>query len=641
MFSGLLTNTEMLHRLLYIFVVSLAIGLAIALRWPAVHSGLFTDDYAHHAILDSTGSAKRAPWDLYTLLSGDERENEIFKEYGMLMWWSHPKARLAMFRPLSSALIVFDHYILGRDTVAYHIHSFVWWGFLIVCLAVFLQSLLPLAVAAVAVILFAVEEGNGMLVLWVANRCALVSLSMAVLGLWLYIKWRNQNRKTFFWLSLVLFTLALLSGEWAYPIFGYVLAFELFRTDEPFSQRFRAMLPTLGLGILFLVVTRLLGYGSKYSGIYISPIDNFFGFIFHGTFRLLVLVAELVLGLPADFWHFGLPWRSNIIALNLFSPPVWRSLPSWEFWHVLIGVACLVLAVIVIRWLFAGLDVRAKKQIKWLTTGAFLALLPMVSPFISSRSVIPAFVGFSVLLSVLLFESLRRLYQSVRERQIHAFSASLAIIAYILAFQVFFPARRSITEVMINSAINRTITQWVLNAEVDDKKVANQDVFVINGIDVSSTMFAPFIRQFYKLPVARSWRVISGAGHAYDLTRIAPNVIDLHILGGTMMETDYEHTCRSDEYPLLANETVDIKGFKAIVRGSRNGKPSLIRYVFPKSLDDPSYVFLESRAAGLSRWKVPEVGKRVRIRKGQMPSPFPSYSRRKGLGPPRHRPPLS
>lgn len=631
----------MLHRLFYIVVVGLAIGLAIALRWPAADSGLFTDDYAHHAMLDNEGPFKRAPWDLYSLLSGDERENEIFKEYGMLVWWSHPKIRLAMFRPLSSALIVFDHYILGRDPFAYHIHSFVWWGFLVVCVAVFLRSLLPLAVAAVAVMLFAVEEGNQMLVLWVANRCAMVSLSMALLGLWLYIKWRNQNRKTYFWLSLVLFTLALLSGEWAYPIFGYVLAFEYFRTEEPPLQRIRALIPTLGLGVLFLVTTRLFGYGSKYSGIYISPVDDFFGFIYHGTFRLLVLIADLVLGLPSDFWHFGSPWRTYFISLNIFSPPVWRDLPSWEFWHVLLGLASLALAVIVIRWAFTGPDMKANKQIKWLLAGALLALLPMVSPFISSRSVIPAFVGISAVISVLLFECVRRLYRSVRERQIHAFSASLAVIAYIGVFQILVPARRSIDETMLASAMNRSITQWVLDAELDDRKVAHQDVFVINGIDISSTMLAPFIRYFYQLPIARSWRVLSGAGHAHDLTRTASNVIDLHVLGGTMMETDYEHTCRSDKYPLLANETVDIKGFKVIVTNSRNGKPSSVRYIFPKSLDDPSYIFLESRAGSLSRWKVPEVGKRIRIRRGQMPLPFPSHTRRKSLGNPAPRPPIS
>jgi hypothetical protein len=632
----------MLLRLFYISVVGLAIAIAIALRWPAADAGLFTDDYAHHAMLDKFGSIKRAPWDLYKLLSGDQRENEIFKEYGTLAWWSHPKARLAMFRPLSSALIVFDHYILGRDTFAYHIHSFIWWAFLIACLAVFLRSLLPLAAAAVAVLLFTVEEGNGMLVLWVANRCALVSLSMALLGLWLYVKWRNQNRKVYFWLSLVLFTIALLSGEWAYPIFGYVLAFELFRTEEPPLQRFRAMVPTFGLGFLFAVATRLLGYGSKYSGIYISPIDDFFGFIYHGTFRLLVLVADLVLGVPSDWWHFGSPFRAFAISLRLFSPPVWRSLPPWEFWHVLLGIASLALAVIVVRWAFAGPEMKANKQIKWLLTGALLALVPMVSPFISSRSVIPAFVGFSALLSVLLIECVGRLYRSVRERQMRTFATSAAVIAYILVFQFLLPAQRSINEITVSSAINRSITRWVLNAEIDDNEVRNQDVFVVDGVDISSTMFAPFIRHFFGRPMARSWRVLSGAGHAHDLTRIAPNVIDLHVLGGTMMETDYEHTCRSDQYPLRANEIVDIKGFKVIVTNSRDGKPSSVRYIFPKSLDDPSYVFLESRAGRLSRLKIPEVGKRIRLRKGQTPLPFATYvhtRRIKGLGTPSPHPP--
>lgn len=613
----------MRSRLIYIVVVALAIATGVALRWPAMHAGLYTDDYSHHIMLEGKGPGARAPWNLYKLLSGDETEIQALKNFGTLGWWCHPRTRLAMFRPLSSLLIVFDHYILGTNTFAYHIHSLLWWVFMAGCLAVFLRSLLPLTVAAMAVVMFAVEEGNAMLFLWVANRCALVSLSCALLGLWLYIRWRNGKSTRDFWLSLICFTFALLGGEWTYPLFGYIFAFELFFKDEPPAKRFRASAPFLGLATAFAVTTRLLGFGSQYSAIYLSPTDDFPRFLYQGTFRFFALIADLGFGIPADWWHLGSPWRTSILSLGIISPPVWRIIPSWQLWHFLLGVTAAVFGVFLIRWLLRGCDPKKSVLIKWLLTGALIALLPMVLPFIASRSVVPACIGLSAVLAILLTEATRRLIDSVRRRNAAVAAVSTIVIVYVLAFQIGFPAWRTYNEVLISSAINNAVTLWVLNAEVNDKTIAKQDVVVINGVEGASTMFAPFVRHFYRRPVARTWRVLSGAARAHELTRVAPNAIDLHVLGGTMLDSDYERTCRSENDQVQPNETVHLDGLKIVIRSVRDGRPVVVRYIFAKSLDDPSYVFLESKGSRLRRFKLPRVGEHVRIRRGQMASMQP------------------
>jgi hypothetical protein len=163
----------------------------------------------------------------------------------------------------------------------------------------------------------------------------------------------------------------------------------------------------------------------------------------------------------------------------------------------------------------------------------------------------------------------------------------------------------------------------VLSAQVDNKKIAQQDVLVINGVEGASTMYAPFIRNYYGLPNPRSWRVLSGAAHAHDIFRVAPNILDLHVLGGTMLDSDFEKNCRADASDVYVNETVSLTGLKVIIRSVRDGKPVRVRYIFPKSLDDPSYVFLETRADQLVRITLPPVGQHVRIRRGQMAFTIP------------------
>jgi hypothetical protein len=533
-----------------------------------------------------------------------------------------------MFRPLSSLLIVFDHYILAKNTFAYHIHSLLWWIFMMGCLALFLRSLLPVAVASMAMVMFAAEEGNAMLFTWVANRCALVSLSFGLLGLWFYIRWRNDDNRRNFWLSLISFTVALLGGEWTYALFGYLIAFELFsKSGDPLAKRVRALAPFLGPAIALAVITRLFGFGSKYSAIYVSPMDDFVAFLYQGTQRFFVLIAELTFCIPADWWHLGTPWRTMFLSLNLFSPPVWRAIPPWEFWHVLLGITAAGCATFFIRRVFVGCDTQKRILIKWLLTGSLIALLPMVMPFIASRSVIPAFIGISAVLAIMFAESIRRLIESVRQRDAAVAVMSTSIIVYLLLFQILLPAWRTNREVLVSSAVNNAVTLWVLNAEVDDKTITKQDVVVIDGVEGASTMYAPFVRYFYGRPVARTWRVLSGAARAHDLTRVAPNVLDLHVLGGTMLESDYERTCRSDSDLMHDNQTVRLDGLKVVIMSVRDGRPVTVRYIFPKSLDDPSYVFLESKGERLRRFAMPLVGERVRLRKGQMPSIAPARPR--------------
>jgi hypothetical protein len=628
----------MKSRLIYITVVALAISLGVALRWPAMYAGLYTDDYAHHIMLEGSGPGTRAPWNLYTLLSGDKTEIQALKDFGTLGWWCHPEARLAMFRPLSSLSIAFDHYILGYNTYSYHIHSIIWWVVMVLCLAVFLRSLLPMTIAAIAVLLFALEEGNGMLFLWTANRCALMSMAAALLCIWLYIKWRNPQTGTvrgadqptapspnhFRYLisSLVCLFIALLAGEWTYPLFGYLIAFELFRTEEPLKRRMRALLPVLALGVVFAISTRLFGFGSQYSGIYISPIDDFSKFLYQGCLRLFVLIAELILGIPADWWHLGSPWRGFFLSLAIFSPPVWRMLPSWEFWHVTFGMIAAGIAAFLFIWTLKRADSPNKALIKWLTTGSLLALLPMVAPFIASRSVLPAYIGVSAVMSVMFGQSIKTLVRAIREKSPSATAVPGAIIIYILVCQIWLPASRTHREVFASAVTNTTVTRWVLEAEVDDKTIAGKDVIVIAGVEGASTMFAPFVRSFYGRPMPRSWRVLSGAPHAHDLTRIADNVLELQVLGGSMMDSDYERTCRADSAKFSVNETTRIKGLTVVVKAVREGKPIRVQYTFPKSVDDPSYVFLESKAKSLNRIKLPQIGERVRIRKAQMATNF-------------------
>ncbi len=581
---------------------------------------MYTDDYIHHAVLDGAAAVERSPFDLYTLISGDPEETRRLRDFGSISWWCHPQVQLAMLRPLSSALIAFDHYLLKKSTVAFHAHSLLWWIFLVVSIALLLRELLPAAIAAIAVLLFAVEEGNGIPVFWIANRCALVALGFGFLGLRSHILWRRGGGRGQLAASIALFVLAMLGGEWAFTVFAYLGAYELFGSRDRLAVRLRALGAPAAIGACFLLVARLLDYRTRFSNTYISPFEDPLPFLLNGLPRAAALAAEIVFGIPADWWHRGSPWRAFFLSLDLFSRHVWTQLPDWRFWHVLIGLAGAVLALLVLRWALRLRRDPAYRELRWLLVGSLLALLPMVAPFISPRSVLPAFVGVSAGWSVILWESGRVLLR-VERRPLREWLLALALIPALLASQLVLPCRRSWREAEGFFFINNLVERWVLQAEIDPKTEADKRIVLVNGVEGHSAMFAPYLRHFHGHRMPRSWWVLSGAPRAHDIERPASRVLEISVLGGRMLDSDFENICRSDLYPIKLNQIVELDGLRVQILALLDGKPLKVRYIFDRDLDDPSYVFLHSTFRGLVRFPIPPVGESIRLTKGQLPDP--------------------
>jgi hypothetical protein len=164
---------------------------------------------------------------------------------------------------------------------------------------------------------------------------------------------------------------------------------------------------------------------------------------------------------------------------------------------------------------------------------------------------------------------------------------------------------------------------WIEHAAIDDKKIAVQDVFFINGIEHTTIFFGPFVRYFCGHPMPRSWRVLNAAPRAQDIFRVAPNVLEISILGGPLLAGDLEVFYRAARFPYKPGDTVELRGLKAQIRYLREGKPHLVRFTFDKPLEDPSYLFLRFSQKGIERFTPPAVGKSMRV-----PRPLPPKAKK-------------
>ena len=78
---------------------------------------------------------------------------------------------------------------------------------------------------------------------WLANRSTLLSLTFGALALALYVRWRDDKRRTWASATACAFGVAALTGEYAFCLIGYLIAFELCRRGETVRRRLVGVLP--------------------------------------------------------------------------------------------------------------------------------------------------------------------------------------------------------------------------------------------------------------------------------------------------------------------------------------------------------------------------------------------------------------
>jgi hypothetical protein len=610
---------EVRPNLVYAIVLVSAIAVGIGLRAETLEAGFSSDDYMEYVMIKGVYPVPRSPLDLFNFSDGSAAEVKALRDYGTIPWWSHPSFRLAMMRPLSSALIVLDHRLFGSDWFAFHLHSLIWWVILLIAAALLLRDLFPLPVAATALLLFTVDESHTLPVAWLANRGALVSLGLGFLGLWAHLRWRSGKGVGWMLFGTCALALAFLAGEWTTPVLAYLFAFEVWGARDAWGKRFVSLLPAAALTLGFLGLQRVFSYSSANSNVYINPFAEPWLFFFEALRRVPVYLADLILGIPTHWAYTGSPLRRLVLAQSIFTPQTWKLIPDWQYWHVLIGIAAGIIAVVTVRWAMRDRPEPERHALRWLIWGALLSLLPMVSSFTSSRSCLPALLGFSAACALVFVHAFERVRAAFGQRPVAVVVKPVFALVCIGYLHIGNAAARSFNDIESRVSFHKSIENWIAAAPIDDRQIAHQDVYLINAIDHTTMFFGPFVRYFRGHPMPRGWRILNGSPRAQDVFRPSAHTLEISPLGGTLMKGSLEVFYRASRFPLKLGETVSLRGLKAEVILVRKGYPARVRFTFDKPLEDPSYLFLRFTSEGLVKFQPPLIGKQIRLARPSFP----------------------
>ncbi len=564
--------------------------LAVVLCLPVLAYGFLADDWFQRAIVLGwkgeidlplfVGDPPRHPLThMFDFFHGSGQGGRDLAELGLLPWWAAPNIKAAFLRPVAVCTHLLDYALWPDSPRAMHAHNLVWMGLSVLGVAALFRRLCTAPrVAALGALLFAVQDHHAGAVLWIANRNAWIALALSTVVLLLHDGWRRRGRGWQGWLAPVILGAALLAGEAALACCAFLVAFALFIDHGSPRRRAASLLiylPPLGGWAAWYV---LGGYGTAGARSYVDPMSADFPRAV--LERVPVLLGALWAKLPADAW-IAIPRQAQLLLL---------------------GASLAVVALL--AWLLLPAS-KARPEARFWGLGMVLAALPICASFPMDRLLLFMGVGAAGLLAEAAGHSGWLDGPMVGPRLprwglggllvVHLGLAPLLLPVKIGAFGMAF------------GVFERAAGY----APVDDD-LAEQRLVWVNGATLFSG-FVPVLRAVDGGVRPRGQWTLAHMLTDMDVARVDEDSLVITAPAG-FLATPPEQLVRDVRIPFEAGVLTDHAGLGVTVQELMpDGRPRVVRFDLPVSLDDPGLRWVVWRETRLWDWEVPAVGETVHV----------------------------
>lgn len=484
-----------------------AVALGLLLMAPSLAVGWFADDWMLRHALRVDGGGLRAALRLYQF-------THTFPQPGV--WFASPGYRMDLLRPLAGLLLLADDRL---GPLFGHLHSLAWWALLLAVAARLYRRLLPAPVAALALVLFAVDDAHWGPVVWIANRHALVATTLVLAGLDAQLRERRAA-------PAVLYALGLAASEAAVQALAYVAVLAVAQ------RRFSRLAAPALLVAAYAALRGPFGAGIAGSGQYLDPLHDPLGFLGALPARLATLLGDLLGGLPSDLWASMPAARPQLVALGI--------------------AATAAVAWLTIRCL-RPLPEGERRTLAALSVGGLLALVPGAAGLPGGRLLFASSFASAALVAALLVH----LTSAWRWWLLAVHLAAAPLLLLLDESQVYAMARRT------DAAMART------ELVGDVALVAAPDSFV--------AIYPPYIDTRY-----RTYRILSLTPHDLVITRPGPRTLRFETVGGPFFDSAIERSLRPEPPPGAAvrqDVVTAVVESPTAIRFEFDAPPESIRFV--------------------------------------------------------------
>ena len=542
--------------------VLIVAGVAMVLALPSLGFGLAADD--HVAKFIATVRRNLDPFAAFSL----QPQPGFDRSTGYLAWWSSPQLDVAFFRPLS-ALTHAEFLLWPNAAWAMHGVNVLCYGALVAVAFTLYRELLaaqPL-VAALAAVLFAIDDGHAVAVGWISSRNTLLSALFVLASMLMHHRARTlaQGAKRRRILGALFAALAFLSGEAGISILAFLAAYELAFERAGLRQRFARLWRQLSVAALWLIAYLAGGYGARGTSLYRDLSDP------------LAVLASGLADLP--LWLVGLLGPS-VTAGSLVTPPLLT--------RMIAGLVCLPLLAAMVSVL------PRTRESRFFALGALLCLPPLFMTVVQDRVLMLAsFGGFGVLASFITHAA-RSKYELVR-----GVRWLMIAVHGVLAPLLFVP--------LLESSKATEYGSDAVAAAIPERAPAQ--VILVNAPLELLTLYAYYIlrEQPGREPPEVLQQLYAGAS-SVTATRVDETTLELRAAdgwGATPLERIFSTV---EQLPQLG-ETLELDRLSVSVHErDAEGHPTRVHFHFPSALEFPDRLWYVWNGTAPQPWHPPTLG---------------------------------
>lgn len=618
-----LIKTALEHR--YIPAVLAVVTVVIML--PALNAGFIQDDLFHRAKLlgpselperfydmglspPDSGTLPGVLRDMYAIVP-TERDYKVFKDFGLLPWWTAKDFRGSNWRPLTALTHWLDYQLFPNSPALMHAHSLIWFAAVIFLVAVLYRKLLgPVWIAGLAALLYTVDDSNYFPAMWIANRNLILSLFFSILTLLMHHRWRQQKSVYAGVAVPFLLLLSLLSTEAGIATFAYLFAYALFIDRQDWRQRALSLAPSIIVIVIWRVIYNALDYGAQSSGFIIDPGSEPLRYAWAVVKRAPVLLYGQWGCLPAEMF-------------NLFSDYARK-------WNLLAAAAFLLLLLIV----FMPLLRKNHVALFWFV-GMILCILPICATSPMNRNLLFAAIG-AFGLTAQFIGGLFLKESWVSKTRYWLVPAWIVCVTLLFINIIIAGGTRVIVPKRITSIFNTFYSTVDVGSQPD---IENKTIVVVNAPHPFLFLGLPVMRGYENKALPERTRVLTPGFVPLEITRTGEKTLLLKAQNGNILSTEtsrkdfkpnfvyfydeFNSLFRAEDLPFQAGEQVELTGMSVeVIDIDRAGQPVEVQFHFAVSLDDPflSWLQWDWKKGGFgsySAFRVPAVGEKTYI-----PGPF-------------------
>ncbi len=576
------------------WATAVTMAVSAALCAPALLQGAFADDILHELIFREFPEAFARTFNIFSFMK-NPAEVALYRDWGVLPWWTSDDARIDFFRPIPSVTHWVDAALYSSDPHVGHAISIGWYVLSMWLVSRVLVRFFPensrLILLAVAV--FGLNGSHAVNVQWLAARNELIA-SVFLLGAFVaWLRWRERGARGDVVLLVLSYVAALLSKESAMVLPALLVTHALLFPSpgtEPKSwwARVRPQLPVLGLMAVVTLVYLVAYFGSGHGAdslVYINPVQRPLRWLEAMPRAALFHLVTLATGVP----------MLMLGAAPLSDQPLGAGLA------IVATFGFVALAFVVLRG-----DRAARFFAVWVG----LSLLQMTTTFPDARFVYMASVGFAYLVARVMAH-----LWSQRER----WAQRLGLAALVLVHFVAAPVIMQVTfQIMggFDPAFERLRSD--LRAAIDYERLPEHgtEVFFINwnqretsalaglwlsqvsptGIDLHAQLSGDRGEYTEKIDRAFSKMKIHYTPLSFLLGEVDVQVLDEHTVtiapvGSTFFPTIFEQLYLTDAR-FVVGQSVALPHFVATIDELKGADVTRVRFTFKEPLNSARYRFM-------------------------------------------------